>query len=169
MLFRFVNFINYTKGSHWIICSLRRNAAYLLYSLPSDKTLLPGKLIGAELATGFFQPLQLLHKLSGSELQLHKESSSNLSESSKLKRPPSSQSRIAPSSSPPPPPPERSPDAATFKTKTGFQLSSLCIPFLQAQNQGSLSVVFVNKTISHTTKVKHSQSPKKRHTSKDHF
>lgn len=38
------------------------------------------------LVVGRFHPRQLLHKLSGSELQLHKESSSNLSESSKLNR-----------------------------------------------------------------------------------
>lgn len=35
---------------------------------------------------GRFQPRQLLHKLSGSELQLHNESSSNRSESSKVNR-----------------------------------------------------------------------------------
>lgn len=35
---------------------------------------------------GRFQPRQLLHKLSGSELQLHNESSSKRSESSKLNR-----------------------------------------------------------------------------------
>lgn len=38
------------------------------------------------LVVGRFQPLQLLHKLSGSELQLHSESSSKRSESSKLNR-----------------------------------------------------------------------------------
>lgn len=73
---------------------------------------------GAEPAVGLFQPRQLLHRLSGSELQLHKESSSKRSESSKLKRPPSSQSRIAPSSSTaatvPPPAPHWSAEAATF-------------------------------------------------------
>lgn len=37
-------------------------------------------------AVGRFHPRQLLHKLSCSELQLHNESSSNLSESSKLNR-----------------------------------------------------------------------------------
>lgn len=41
---------------------------------------------------GLLHPRQLLHRLSGSELQLHKESSSKRSESSKLKWSPSSQS-----------------------------------------------------------------------------
>lgn len=41
---------------------------------------------------GRFHPRQLLHRLSGSELQLHRESSSNRSESSKLKWSASSQS-----------------------------------------------------------------------------
>lgn len=39
-----------------------------------------------EFTLGLFHPRQLLHRLSGSELQLHRESSSNLSESSKLNR-----------------------------------------------------------------------------------
>lgn len=39
-----------------------------------------------QLIVGRFQPRQLLHKLSGSELQLHNESSSKRSESSKLNR-----------------------------------------------------------------------------------
>lgn len=43
-------------------------------------------LLKLPLLIGRFQPRQLLHKLSGSELQLHNESSSKRSESSKLKR-----------------------------------------------------------------------------------
>ncbi|KAJ3641299.1 hypothetical protein Zmor_027811 [Zophobas morio] len=66
-------------------------------------------------AEGFFHPRQLLHTLSGSELQLHSESSSNRSESSKLNLSPSSHSSIAAATSPPPPPPPgRFPAAASF-------------------------------------------------------
>lgn len=50
-------------------------------------------------AGGFFQPRQLLHKDSGSLPQLHKESSSKRSESSKDMRSPSSHSSISGSSS----------------------------------------------------------------------
>lgn len=57
---------------------------------------------------GFFQPRQLLHSDSASELQLHKESSSKRMESSKLKRSISSGFHSLP---PPPPPP---PPAAAF-------------------------------------------------------
>lgn len=51
---------------------------------------------------GFFQPRQLLHNDSASELQLHKESSSKRMESSKLNRSISSGFHSLP---PPPPPP----------------------------------------------------------------
>lgn len=74
-------------------------------------------------AAGFFQPLQLLHTLSGSELQLHRESSSNLSESSKLNLSPSSHSSIAEATSPFPPP-GRFPAAASFDTKTKPRLQT---------------------------------------------
>lgn len=54
---------------------------------------------------GFFQPRQLLHNDSASELQLHKESSSKRMESSKLKRSISSGFHSLPPPPPPPPPP----------------------------------------------------------------
>jgi len=76
-------------------------------------------------AAGFFQPRQLLHSDSGSELQLHRESSSKRMESSELKRsissgfhslaaapapsrpapPPPAPSAPAPTAAAPPPPP----------------------------------------------------------------
>lgn len=70
---------------------------------------------------GFFHPLQLLHRLSGSELQLQRESSSKRSESSKLNRSPSSHSSIAAATSfpPPSPPPGRLARPATFDKPNG--------------------------------------------------
>lgn len=53
---------------------------------------------------GFFQPRQLLHTLSGSELQLHNESSSKWSESSKLNLSISSLFHSLAAFAPPPPP-----------------------------------------------------------------
>uniref|UniRef100_A0A1Y1LRA9 Uncharacterized protein n=1 Tax=Photinus pyralis TaxID=7054 RepID=A0A1Y1LRA9_PHOPY len=82
---------------------------------------------------GFFHPLQLLQTLSGSELQLHKESSSKRSESSKLKRSTSSQSSIAAATSPPPSPPERLPVPATFKQRKN---RGVIKPYLDPQPLG---------------------------------
>lgn len=83
----------------------RADALQHYFHLPSAFEFLPPpppvKLIEfADAVGGFFHPRQLLQRLSGSELQLQRESSSNLSESSKLKRSPSSQSSIAAATSP---------------------------------------------------------------------
>uniref|UniRef100_A0A182NC37 Uncharacterized protein n=1 Tax=Anopheles dirus TaxID=7168 RepID=A0A182NC37_9DIPT len=76
------------SGTGGYICSTSSNgmlsrAKHLPPSLERRPGPPPNELI---VATGFFQPRQLLHTLSGSELQLHSESSSNRSESSKLNR-----------------------------------------------------------------------------------
>lgn len=112
-----------------------------------------------ELAIGFFHPLQLLQTLSGSELQLHSESSSKRSESSKLNRSPSSQSSMAgATTSPPPPaapapppalpplplPPARLPPAAaaSFRQRTKAYCSfphTHTLTYLHTQTQQSLS------------------------------
>lgn len=78
--------------------------------------MVPKKVV--EVVDGFFHPLQLLQRLSGSELQLHNESSSNLSESSKLNLSPSlsPQSSIAVGTSLPPPA-RFPPAAASFKQR----------------------------------------------------
>jgi hypothetical protein len=83
---------------------------------PSAGLLPPPQKVPAP-AAGFFQPLQLLQRLSGSELQLQSESSSKRSESSKLNLSPSSHSSIAAATSPPPPP-GRFPAAASFEQRT---------------------------------------------------
>lgn len=63
--------------------SIKKTIKILPDSLPRRLPLIPNTM---DVPTGFFQPRQLLQTLSGSELQLHNESSSNRSESSKLNR-----------------------------------------------------------------------------------
>lgn len=78
--------------------------------------MVPKKVV--EVVAGFFHPLQLLQRLSGSELQLHNESSSNLSESSKLNLSPSRSPQSSDAAGTSLPPPARFPPAAaSFKQR----------------------------------------------------